>query len=252
MIRFTYLTAALGLALVFCTAAAGQTQVHALGAAEYREFTSASGSVIRARLIKVDGEDVILRVSATGKDTPVPLAKLSEADQAYVKAWDPDERLPKPEPTAEPVAKPLLDPKLAETLLPKGFAAVKLRQEGRAILMDVVIDGEEFEFAVDTGQLLTMMDNSTARKLGITPNADVEYATYNLADGTVEKVLAADIEAIDIGEVKITKIPLGVANLKKIGFADVAGIFGADILSYFNGVVDWQSLTLFLNKSDSD
>lgn len=252
MIRTNALTAAFGLALVFCSAAAGQNQVHATGAAEYRDFTSTSGTVVRARLMKIDGDNAIIRVSSTMKDTSVPIAALSEADQTYIAGWDPNERVPKAEPTEDPGPIPLIDPKLAEVLGGKGYSMAKMRQDGRAILLGVSIDGEQFEFAVDTGQLLTMMDNSTARKLGITPNADVEYASYNLPNGTVEKVLAADIEAIEIGEVKITNIPLGVANLKAIGFADVDGIFGADVLAYFNGVVDWQSMTLFLSKRESD
>lgn len=240
---------ALGLTLVFCSAAAGQERF--AGAAEYRNFTSSGGKVVQARLMRVVEGDAVLRSSATGNDTYVAISALSADDQAYIQGWDSGERSAQPAAPDEPApVRPLIDPKLAQLLEPKGYKSAKLTQEGRAILVDVKIDGQPFVFAVDTGQTLTMMDSAVANQLDV--RGEFELSSYTLADGSVEKVMAADVNSVEIGGVKISQISLGVASLKRIGFADTDGIFGSDILSYFGGVVDWTTLTLYLNSKDSD
>ena len=253
MIKSCFLTFALGLAAVFCSAAAGQTPTP--GAADYRDFTNTAGKVLRARLLSVDDEkNAILRLSSNGKDIPIPISSLSGPDQAFINAWDPEERIknkptlkrgnrPKPPPPADGLT-------FAKLLSDEGYTSVKMKQEGRAILVDVMIDGKPFRFAVDTGQTLTMMDSSVARQLAL--KLEFELAAYNLADGSVAKVMAADVDSIDIGDVKIEKISLGVGDLQRIGFGDVQGVFGSDILTYFEGLVDWSTLTLYLSIKESD
>lgn len=252
MINKLLFTSVLGLALVFCSAAAGQKLKP--GAAEYRDFKNTAGKTLRARLLEVDGDKAVLRLASNGKDLPIEISSLSGEDQAYINAWDPEERL-KLAPTAKRSSRPRppappADLSLNTLLRSEGFSAVKMEQEGRSILVDVEIDGKAFRFSVDTGQVLTMMDNSVARQLGL--STEFELTEYRLADGTVEKVMAADVEEVTIGDVGIKNISLGVGDLQKIGFGDVQGIFGADVLVYFEGMVDWKTMTLYLNKGQSD
>ncbi|MEM7010019.1 MAG: retropepsin-like aspartic protease [Verrucomicrobiota bacterium] len=252
MIRNLLFSSVLGLALVFCSAAAGQKQKP--GAAEYRDFKNASGKTLRARLLEVNGANAILRLSSNGKDIPVAIKSLSAEDQVYIESWDPEERLnaapttnrpSRPRPPAPPA-----DLTLNALLQSEGFSAVKMEQEGRSILVDISIDGKPFRFAVDTGQVLTMMDNSVARQLGL--SSDLDLTEFKLADGSVEKIYGVDVDEIKIGDVGIKNISLGFGDLQKIGFGDVQGIFGADVLVYFEGMVDWSTMTLYLNKGQSD
>lgn len=52
---------------------------------EARTFTNATGVKIEAEIVEVNGPNVILKMR--GKNYPVEISTLSEADQAYIKEW---------------------------------------------------------------------------------------------------------------------------------------------------------------------
>lgn len=54
--------------------------------AEPRTFTNTEGKSIKADLVRVEGENAVLKL-ANLSVAKVPLASLSKADEAYVKAW---------------------------------------------------------------------------------------------------------------------------------------------------------------------
>ena len=59
-----------------------------LSAREYsRDYTSSDGSSLRATLINANAEKVILERSSDGRQFTLPLDRLSESDQEYIKAW---------------------------------------------------------------------------------------------------------------------------------------------------------------------
>ena len=57
-----------------------------LSQAEPRTFTNTEGTSIEAELVRVEGEEAVLKL-ANLKLANVPLASLSKADEAYVQAW---------------------------------------------------------------------------------------------------------------------------------------------------------------------
>ncbi|HYF33798.1 MAG TPA: hypothetical protein VD994_00800, partial [Prosthecobacter sp.] len=60
------------------------TEARAQAASEMRQWTNQQGRAIQAALVRVDGENVVLRL-ANGTESTVPLANLSQADQAYAR-----------------------------------------------------------------------------------------------------------------------------------------------------------------------
>lgn len=62
------------------------------GAAGNRTWTDASGKFkVEAELIKVSGEDLIIRRVDDGREITLPITKLSPADQTFVKQWQSNE-----------------------------------------------------------------------------------------------------------------------------------------------------------------
>lgn len=55
----------------------------AIPAVQARTWTSSDGRTIEAELVRVEGDTVVLNMK--GKEFPIPLSRLSEADQAFVR-----------------------------------------------------------------------------------------------------------------------------------------------------------------------
>lgn len=61
-----------------------------LSAREFRDLTNANGATIHAEILELNGET--LKIRTNGKVFDVPVASLSEVDQAWVIEWDAKER----------------------------------------------------------------------------------------------------------------------------------------------------------------
>lgn len=68
-----------------------------------RTWTSITGQTAEAELVKVDGENVVVRM-ADGRTSSFPISRLSEADQDYVKQQGGKVVAPPPAPAPMPVA----------------------------------------------------------------------------------------------------------------------------------------------------
>ncbi|MEZ5430720.1 MAG: hypothetical protein R3F31_05970 [Verrucomicrobiales bacterium] len=80
------------------------------GASGYaRTFTNQAGKSMEADVVSVSGDNVKLK-RADGKEYQLPLATLSEADQAFLKGWKPDVPGDKPDPVPETPTDPDLKP----------------------------------------------------------------------------------------------------------------------------------------------
>lgn len=209
------------------------------GAAEYRTFTSTSGKTVRARLMKVERDDVILRFS-NGADTAIAINALSVDDQAYIQKWNPRERMD----AATKIA--ANQSGLATFLGTRGYTAAGLTQKGNAVNVDVKVNGEPFPFLFDIGRVLSLLDRRISDRMGATK--DVLYAEYPTADGSIEKVVSGELKTFEVGGREIPDFTVGVANLERIGLDDTKGVFGGDILQYFDGIVDWGSMNIYLSK----
>lgn len=58
-------------------------------AQEFREFTGANGNKINAAIVKVEGQDVTIKMKSHPQPITLPLSKFSEPDQTFLKSWKP-------------------------------------------------------------------------------------------------------------------------------------------------------------------
>ena len=114
-----------------------------LGLANARTWTSSEGSEIEADFIRVQGTSVL--VNRAGKTIPIPLSRLSEADQKWVA-----EQLAKPAAPTVPTAKRAAE--LLEASLEKNLAEAE-RNEVAAFIASLLpskgADGEDVEWEVN-------------------------------------------------------------------------------------------------------
>ena len=209
------------------------------GAATYRDFKSKSGKTVRARLIKVDGENAVLRFSS-GQDKPIPIGALSTEDQAYIQTWDPGERA---RAAASDMASGIA---LKDFMEKKGYYVSKLIQEGKEVYVDVKLNGNDYKFVFDSGRFLSMIDTAVAREVGADTSDNLEIGDLPGKNGTTEKVIAGITKNFIVGGAKMATFEPGVCNLANIGI-DAQGVLGADVLQYFEGIADWNTMQLYLN-----
>ncbi|MEM1294320.1 MAG: retropepsin-like aspartic protease [Verrucomicrobiota bacterium] len=207
------------------------------GAAEYRTFKSQTGKELRARLIRVEGDKAILRRSNLS-EIPVPIAALSIDDQTYIQNWDPAER-------ARAAAKNAAGGMgLSNFMKEKGYASAKLTQKGKSILVEVKLNGKPYTFIFDSGRALSMVDSEVAAATNVEVYRDVDFGDFPAIDGGTEKVYAGATKTFEIAGLEIKGFELGVCSLKRIGI-EASGIMGADVLQYYDGIADWDSMILF-------
>jgi hypothetical protein len=210
------------------------------GAAAYREFTSTTGKALRARLLAVEGEKARLRVS-DGKELVVPVAALSAEDQAYIAAWDPRERFRSGAGDG--------GAGLAKRLTAEGFMTVPLALEGKTLSVQAAVNGKSVTLAFDSGRVLTMIDRALAEEAGVDVLEDLDFGEFRGADGSVVKVVAGTTKSFKLGDAEIPAFELGVVDFARVGL-EGQGVVGSDVLQYFDGLVDWQGLKVFLKPQN--
>tara|TARA_R110002096_G_scaffold238581_4_gene430128 strand:- start:2390 stop:3808 length:1419 start_codon:yes stop_codon:yes gene_type:complete len=232
------------LAYVFVVGWLGLTIASSLaelaGAAEYRTFTSrASGKEVRARLLSVDGKDAQIRTSS-GLDVTIPIQALSIDDQAYIQAWNPDERR----------AEWLDDLGLSEFLRESGYTQTPLKVGDRNLTIDVAVNQKPFEFLLDPGQFLTIFDSNLAAQAGV-ERSEIVFGEFPLPDGSLEKVIAGVFDSFTLGQTHLEPWEMGIADLPKIGFK-AQGILGADFFQLMDAMIDWQKRVAYCKGGETE
>jgi len=226
--------------LCFSAALLAPAQEPGPGAAAYRVFTSTSGKALRARLLVVEGDKVRLRVS-DGKELVVPLEALSPDDQAYVAAWDPKERFRAGAGDG--------GAGLAKRLEAEGFMTVPLSMAGKTLSAKATVNGKEVTLGFDSGRVLTMIDRALAVQAGVEVLEDIDFGEFRAADGSVIKVVAGTTKSFKLGDAEIPAFELGVVDFARVGM-EGQGVIGSDVLQYFDGLVDWAGLRVFLKPQN--
>ncbi len=203
------------------------------GAAEYRTFTSrSSGKEVRARLLELDGANAKLRTSA-GETVAIPIQALSVDDQAYIQAWNPDERR----------MAWMEEMGLASFLRQSGYTQTPFKADGRRLKVDVSVNGAPYEFLLETGQFLTVFDANLAAEVG-GERSTVLFGEFPMPDGSKEGVYASVFESFALGETKLAPWEMGVCNLERVGIAG-PGLLGADFFQANEAIIDWRKRVAF-------
>jgi hypothetical protein len=130
---------------------------------------------------------------------------------------------------------------------------IDLHGDGFHPVLDIVIFNKPFKVVLDTGASRTAFD----RDLLIQANemADIvasERLSTGLGTNTMESATAV-IENIWIGDMMIPELEVAVLDLstinvayRELGYPEVLGVLGSDILMKYNAVIDFGKKTLKL------
>ncbi|MFA6247407.1 MAG: aspartyl protease family protein [Mucilaginibacter sp.] len=130
---------------------------------------------------------------------------------------------------------------------------IDLHGDGFHPVLDIVIFNKPFKVVLDTGASRTAFD----RNLLIQANemADIvasERLSTGLGTNTMESATAV-IENIWIGDMMIPELEVAVLDLstinvayRELGYPEVLGVLGSDILMKYHAVIDFGKKTLKL------
>jgi predicted aspartyl protease len=138
---------------------------------------------------------------------------------------------------------------LSSAALAEKFTKIPLRrEENGALTVPCSIGGRPARLLVDTGAFITIFHDSLVESLGIPTEATRVSAHF--APGTARKVSAARITDLKIGGFKMRPAKFGATALPNFslrqGSARVSGILGMDMLYNYHGIIDLDSMNLFL------
>jgi hypothetical protein len=138
---------------------------------------------------------------------------------------------------------------LAESHCPAGIVSVTPRFVQRALIVIPVRINQKgpFDFMVDTGSQVTVIDPSLASQLDLKPQGRVglvSVASYAQASATVLDTLEADSKVVD-------KSPAIVQDLRQIQAVDprIRGVLGESFLSHFDLLIDYGHRLLCLDET---
>jgi predicted aspartyl protease len=129
------------------------------------------------------------------------------------------------------------------------FTRVPLRRERNgALTVPCSIHGQPARLLVDTGSFITIFHEAFLKSVGIPMEATRVSAHFTR--GMARKISAGQINDLKIGDFKTPPSKFGVTALPNFtlaqGGAGISGILGMDTLYNCNGIVDLDSMNLFL------
>jgi len=110
------------------------------------------------------------------------------------------------------------------------------------------IHGQPTRVLVDTGSFITIFHELFLKSLGIP--VETTHVSAHFTGGTARKINAGQINDLKIGDFKTPPAKFGVTALPNFtlvqGGAGISGILGMDTLYACNGIIDLDSMNLFL------
>ena len=233
------LIGSLSLALLLAGAASGQKSAES----EYRDFKGSNGKVIQAVLIDKTDADAVLLLR-NGSRANVPLDKLSEEDQGYVKSWSKDKAV---------FLQKCRGLTIRQCLELRGYESFPFRFENNSIFIDGKINGKPARLLIDTGAGTSLLHAPYATEVGLevgpmtekifgvsgeAPAAWTPVPTVQLGEAIFKdrRILATDM---------LKDKPEGTKSRED-------GILGADFMSKLDAVISYPERRIFLRPDRSD
>ncbi len=138
---------------------------------------------------------------------------------------------------------------LASVALSEKFTKVPLRrEENGALTVPCSIHGQATRLLVDTGAFVTTFNEAFVNSLGIT--LQPTRVSAHFTSGVRRKISAGQINDFTIGDFKVPPAKFGAAVLPSFsleqGNTRISGILGMDLLYKARGIIDFDSMSLFL------
>jgi predicted aspartyl protease len=138
----------------------------------------------------------------------------------------------------------------AEAHCPGNIASVTPRVVARALIVIPVKINHSgpFDFMVDTGSQLTVVDPALASQLGLKLQGTVGLvATANYLQASV-----AVLDTLEVGSHVVERATVAVQDLRQIQAADsrIRGVLGENFLAHFDLLIDYQHKLLCLDEAN--
>jgi predicted aspartyl protease len=138
---------------------------------------------------------------------------------------------------------------LASVALSEKFTKVPLKQEENgAFTVPCSIHGQSERLLVDTGAFITTFNEATVKSLGIA--LQPVQASARFTNGVARRISVGQISDLTIGDFKVPSAKFGAALLPNFalqqGNTRINGILGMDLLFICHGIIDFDSMSLFL------
>ena len=131
----------------------------------------------------------------------------------------------------------------------KNFIRIPLREEvSRAFTIPASINGHPCRLLVDTGAFITTFNLKRARDFGLSFTATKMNGSF--ADGISRRVAIGKVANLRIGDYKVPPQTLAASAFPDFavdqGQAKIAGILGMELLAASHGIIDFESMSLFV------
>ena len=122
------------------------------------------------------------------------------------------------------------------------------RETSGALTVPCSVHGQSGRLLVDTGAFVTTFPDTFFRSLGI--SSEPTRVSARFPTGTTQRVSAAQINDLKIGDFKVPAAKFGVAALPRFalrqGGTRISGILGMDTLYISDAIIDLDGMNLFL------
>ena len=198
----------------------------------YRTWEDRYGKKIRARPLSIE-DNTHLKVMASSKQNYVlPIADLSENDQAFLKTW----RSPS---SGNLVGTFLQTITLPEFTSKRGYQSIDFKARDNKIWVKCEVEGEMFDFFIDTGAQSTGLSYEMAEKLGMELESRGSAVGWG---GKPVPTFSGIAESFKIGTTELTDVELMVIS------ADWDGIFGWDLLEKLDAAIDYKNKVMYFKN----
>jgi predicted aspartyl protease len=138
---------------------------------------------------------------------------------------------------------------LAKFALSQRFTRVPLRkEENGAFTVPCSINNRLGSLLVDTGAFVTTFNESALKSLGVTLQPTQAKARFT--NGLVRQISLGQVNYLTVGDFKVPPTKLAAAVLPNFvlqqGSTRVDGILGLELLVMCHGIIDFDSMSLFL------
>lgn len=200
---------------------------------ETRIFTNLEGRKIEAEILSKSDNHVRVRTLA-GKEYPIELATLSEADREFVRKWvDPRSK--------DAIART----DIAEVMKARGFVGLEFTNEQNHLFVDFVIEGKPVTFLLDSGAMTSIVTPAAARELGLKVGESQARVAGIGGGAKVEgQASSADCRFGNSGPVAMDFV---VMDLPATG-RKIDGLIGSDFFRSHHAMLDYSGETLWLKS----
>jgi predicted aspartyl protease len=131
----------------------------------------------------------------------------------------------------------------------QSFKRVPLREEvSRAFTVPASINGHPCRLLLDTGAFITTFDLKRAKEFGVSFTNTRMSGSF--ADGITRRVAVGNVANLKIGDYQVPPQRLAASVLPDFavdqGQAKIGGILGMELLAASHGIIDFDSMSLFL------